>query len=180
VVVSLDVRARETPNPNGRLYLCTRELAEGARYFVHGAQGLPDLPSRLLEIEGVHTVLLRDSTVTVERTPDTPWPVLDAKVDAALRHHFLLCGHELDRAELQTHDDPLEKEVLAVLEERILPAIHRDGGDLQLVGITNGVVQVSMQGACRSCPASSATLQQGVERTLVQAFPGQITRVEQI
>jgi Fe-S cluster biogenesis protein NfuA len=67
-----------------------------------------------------------------------------------------------------------------VLEERVLPAVHRDGGTIELVGYSNGVVLVSMHGACRSCPSSTATLRGGVERTLREAFPGRIERVEAV
>ena len=181
VVLALEVRARETPNPNGRLYLCTRQLAVGApRFFPAGQAKLPPLPSRLLETEGVRSVLLRDNTVTVERVPDHPWPSIDRGVDQALRQHFLLCGKALTGAESATREDPLEQAVMQVLEERILPGIHRDGGDLRLIGITDGVVQVAMEGACRTCPASTATLKLGVERALRDAFPNDIKRVEQV
>ena len=181
VVLALEVRARETPNPNGRLYLCTRQLAVGApRFFSAGQPQLPHLPSRLLETEGVRSVLLRDNTVTVEREPDHPWPAIDRGVDQALRQHFLLCGKALTGAEAAARQDPLEQAVMEVLEERILPGIHRDGGDLRLLGITDGVVQVAMEGACRTCPASTATLKLGVERALREAFPDDIKRVEQV
>ena len=181
VALALEIRARETPNPDGRLYLCTRTLASGPPAgFSQGQSPLPDLASRLLEVAGVKNVHLRDNTVTVERIPGEPWPAIDRGVDNALRHHFLLCGHELAADADSTRDDPLEAAVLQVLQERVLPGIHRDGGDLHLVGITDGVVQVSMHGACRSCPASTATLKLGVERTLREAFPDDIVRVEQV
>jgi Fe-S cluster biogenesis protein NfuA len=57
--------------------------------------------------------------------------------------------------------------------------VHRDGGDIELVGVSNGVVRLSMVGACRSCPSSVITLKQGVEKVLREAFPGQVERVEQ-
>ncbi|MFT4622179.1 MAG: Fe-S cluster biogenesis protein NfuA [Myxococcota bacterium] len=181
VVVAMEVRGRETPNPDGRLYLCTRQLAIGApRYFAPGQGDLPDLPSRLLDIEGALTVLLREHTVTIEREPGALWPTIDRAVDSALRHHFLLCGHELTADDTVQRDDPLERAVQQILEERVLPGIHRDGGDLRLIGIADGVVQVSMHGACRSCPASTATLKLGVERVLRDAFPDQIRSVEQV
>ena len=67
-----------------------------------------------------------------------------------------------------------------VLSQTILPAIHRDGGDLQIVGLEEGVLKVKLHGACRTCPASAATLQVGVKRTLMDAFPGKITAVENV
>jgi Fe-S cluster biogenesis protein NfuA len=180
--ISLDLamRARETPNPDSRLYLCNRLLATGRPLYFTQSEGSPALIERLLDIPAVEAILLRDNTVTVERTPSAPWDPIDAAVDAAVREYFLLCGHEIDGSALKTSDDPFEQEVLAVLAKRVLPGIHQDGGDLDLLGIDNGVVRVSLQGACRSCPASTATLKHGIERTLREAFPGRIERVEQV
>ena len=182
VLLAFELRASEAPNPNGRLYQCTRQLAVGAPMFFASPQAStpPDLARRLLGVDGVRTVLFRHNTVTVERVPGTPWPRVDRGVEAALRHHFLLCGHELTQAAVTDNRDPLERAILEVLQDTILPGIHRDGGDLRLLGIEDGVVQVAMDGACRTCPASSATLKLGVEKALLAAFPGEVTRVEQV
>lgn len=180
VVVPLEVRARETPNPDSRLYLCDQVLAVGRPLFFVAGTELPDLPSRLLEVPGVRSVLLRDNTVTVERERDVPWDRLDRGVNAALREHLLLCGGPLEGGADSVSRDPLEDEIRKVLAETVLPAIHRDGGDLEVLGFSNGVLKVSMTGACRSCPASSATLRLGVEKTLRDAFPGRVERVEQV
>lgn len=177
----LELRARETPNPDGRVYLADRALAVGRPlFFGRGAGSHPTLPALLLADSRIHSVLLRDHTITVEREPGASWDAIDRVVDAGIRQYFLMCGHELTSEQLPERDDPLEAAVLQVLQERIAPGIHRDGGDIQLVGIDDGVVRVSMHGACRSCPASTATLRLGVEKTLKEAFPGQIERVEQV
>ena len=177
--LDLDVRARETPNPNGRLYLFDRVLSEGPSWF-RGAGPHPPLAGRLLAIPGVTSVLLRDHTATMERAPGLPWEPIDAAVDAEVRGYFLRCGHPLRAADLPARADGFEEEVVAVLRERVLPGIHRDGGDLELVGVSDGVVRVSMVGACRTCPASTATLRLGVEKVLKEALPGRIERVEQV
>lgn len=179
--LELELRARETPNPDGRLYLADRWLALGRPlFFTRESPALPDLPARLLEHPEVKTVLLRDNTITIEREPGISWDVLDRTVDGVLRQYLLMCGHEIEAEVLAEREDPFEQAVLQVLKERIAPAIHRDGGDIELVGVTDGVVRVSMVGACRSCPASTATLRLGVERTLKEAFPGLIDRVESV
>lgn len=184
----VELRARETPNPDGRVYMADRNLAIGrplffardARFFARGAGPFPGLPTLLFGTPQIKSVLLRDNTLTIEREPGAPWDPLDRAVDAAVRQYFLTCGHALTSDELPEREDPFEAAVLAVLQERIAPGIHRDGGDIQLVGVQDGVVRVSMHGACRTCPASTATLRLGVEKTLKEAFPGQIERVEQV
>lgn len=180
VTLRLEVRARETPNPDGRQYLTSRWLALGRPLFFTAGSPAPTLPARLLELDGVQTVLLRANTVTVERAPGTPWDAIDAGVDAVVREYLLLCGRPLEDRDVPGSADPLVEEIRAVLEQRILPAIHRDGGDLELLGVQDGVVRVSMVGACRSCPSSTLTLKAGVERTLLEAFPGRVVAVEQV
>ncbi|HIC92420.1 MAG TPA: NifU family protein [Syntrophaceae bacterium] len=70
------------------------------------------------------------------------------------------------------------EKVKAVLEN-IRPALQRDGGDVELVDIVDGVVRVRLKGACGACPMSTMTLKQGIERYLKQQIP-EITSVEAI
>jgi Fe-S cluster biogenesis protein NfuA len=64
--------------------------------------------------------------------------------------------------------------------ERIRPAVQSDGGDLELVNVTDeGVVQVRLHGACIGCPSSSMTLHMGIERNVREKIP-EVTGVEQV
>lgn len=54
----------------------------------------------------------------------------------------------------------------------IRPALQADGGDVELVDVTNdGIVSVKLTGACGSCPMSTMTLKMGIERTLRDKLP---------
>lgn len=62
----------------------------------------------------------------------------------------------------------------------IRPALQADGGDVELVDVTeDGVVKVALQGACRGCPMSQLTLANGVERVLKEQIP-EVQRVEAV
>ncbi len=62
--------------------------------------------------------------------------------------------------------------------EKIRPSLQRDGGDIELVGVSeDGVVTVRLTGACGGCPMSQMTLRHGVERLLREQVAG-ISRVE--
>jgi Fe-S cluster biogenesis protein NfuA len=54
---------------------------------------------------------------------------------------------------------------------KIRPMLQRDGGDIELIDVTDGIVKVKLQGACGSCPMSAMTLKMGVERQLKQDVP---------
>jgi Fe-S cluster biogenesis protein NfuA len=57
--------------------------------------------------------------------------------------------------------------------EQVRPALQADGGDVELVEITeDGIVKVRLKGACGSCPMSTMTLKMGIERTLKEKVPG--------
>jgi Fe-S cluster biogenesis protein NfuA len=74
----------------------------------------------------------------------------------------------------ETIRDRVEK----VLEE-IRPQLQADGGDIELLGVVEGVVKVRMRGACAGCPMSTITLQMGVERYLKEKIP-EVVKVEAI
>ncbi|MHC1737099.1 MAG: NifU family protein [Ignavibacteriaceae bacterium] len=64
--------------------------------------------------------------------------------------------------------------------EKIRPYLKADGGDVELVNVTDdGIVYVKLVGACSSCPMSTMTLRAGVERALIREVPG-IRRVESV
>jgi Fe-S cluster biogenesis protein NfuA len=69
-------------------------------------------------------------------------------------------------------EDNMIEEVKAVLEN-IRPALQADGGDVELVEVSDdGVVKVRLVGACGHCPMSTMTLKMGIERTLKDKVPG--------
>jgi Fe-S cluster biogenesis protein NfuA len=55
--------------------------------------------------------------------------------------------------------------------EKLRPALVRDGGNVELVEVTDGTVKVKLVGACAGCPLSTMTLKNGIERILKQEIP---------
>lgn len=57
--------------------------------------------------------------------------------------------------------------------DTLRPYLQADGGDVELVNVTDdGVVQVRLQGACGTCPSSTMTLKMGIEEQIKQQIPG--------
>ena len=67
-------------------------------------------------------------------------------------------------------------QIRELLETRIRPAVAGDGGDIQYRGFREGVVYLTMQGACSGCPSSTATLKHGIEGLLKHYVP-EVTEV---
>lgn len=63
------------------------------------------------------------------------------------------------------------KEKVEEVIGKLRPFLQRDGGDIQLVDVTDGIVKVKLTGACGSCPMSMMTLKMGVENALKKEIP---------
>jgi Fe-S cluster biogenesis protein NfuA len=76
-------------------------------------------------------------------------------------------------------EKPMREKVEAALA-RVRPMLQADGGDVELVEITdNGIVKVRLTGRCKGCPMSQQTLKGGVERVVLKEVP-QVKAVEAV
>ena len=73
----------------------------------------------------------------------------------------------------------IESKIVKILEEKIRPAVARDGGDIKFKEFKNGIVRVELQGACSGCPSAALTLKQGVQNLLCHYIP-EVKEVEAV
>lgn len=71
-----------------------------------------------------------------------------------------------------TDEGPVDVDLLNEALDYIRPAVQADGGDLVLLGVEDGKVNIQMVGACGGCPLSMMTLKAGIERVLKGRVPG--------
>ena len=60
----------------------------------------------------------------------------------------------------------IEQNIIKILDQKIRPAVAKDGGDIKFKEFKNGIVKVQLQGSCSGCPSSTMTLKQGVQNLL--------------
>jgi len=63
------------------------------------------------------------------------------------------------------------RDKVAAALAQIRPALQADGGGVELVDVTDGVVKLKLTGACSGCPMSTMTLKMGIERVLKEQIP---------
>ena len=63
--------------------------------------------------------------------------------------------------------------------QELRPNLQADGGDIEFLGVKNGIVKVKLKGACAGCPMSSMTIQWGVENFLKKKIP-EVVKVEAV
>ena len=135
---------------------------------------------RLFGVDGVTGVFLGYDFISVSKD-GTPWPHLKPAVLGAIMEHYLSGDPVLEDAsalEAGADDEEFAEEdaetvamIKEILEERVRPAVAGDGGDIVFRSYRDGVVRLSMRGACAGCPSSTMTLQMGIQNLLRHFVP---------
>lgn len=167
-----------TPNPNSLKFNLGRPILDkGSLFFMNAGEAkAAPMVQALFQVPSVQEVFVGRDFVTVTRLPETEtWGAIIPAVNQILQGH-LSAGQMLDSAAerpavTDTDLADVESRICQVLDEKIRPAVARDGGDIVFHGFKDGVVTLHLQGACSSCPSSMATLKSGVERILCEAVP---------
>ena len=181
------VQTEETPNPNTLKFLPGKTVSEvGSFEFTAKDQTENRLIQDILSIKDINMVFLGSDFITVKKTDQILWEEIKPKIISLINEYYLENKDSiLDKNYLKqkTSDeepsDEVVKKIINVLDEKIRPAVARDGGDIKFKSFDNGLVTVELQGSCSGCPSSMATLKQGVQNLLCHYVP-EVKRVEAV
>ena len=184
----VSIRLEFTPNPNTLKFVVNRELVpRGAVNFtsLDKAEKSP-LAKKIFEIKGISALLIGSNFITITKSLEGSWDVVADGVPKTIETHLQAGGLAFD-ADFEFDAPPttsavesdIEKRIKEVLDKEIRPAVAMDGGDITLARFEEGTVYLYLQGACSSCPSSTATLKMGVETRLKELIP-EVKEVVQI
>merc|ERR1711966_156672 len=132
------------------------------------------LVRNLLSINGVDGIFLGDDFISINKKEITKWDEIKHIVISFI-NDFYSEGKEfvIDESveEQNSNLDELEQKIVKILDQKIRPAVARDGGDIKFKEFKDGVVKVQLQGSCSGCPSSTMTLKQGVQNLLCHYLP---------
>lgn len=164
------IYTEKTPNPDSMKFITGRDLTTGGTMEVRSMEeaiGKPLLED-LIMLPGVSSVLVGRNSATVTKSSGD-WDTLTSDVIRVLSGQFYQPIRVSSKA-LAT-DDPIVTRINELLEERIRPAVARDGGDVAFHDFSDGVLTLEMMGSCNGCPSSMATLKGGIENMMRHFIP---------
>ena len=133
-----------------------------------------ELIKDLMSIDGVEGIFLSKDFISINKFNDTSWDEIKHIV-ISLINDFYSNGKEfvIDKSPFEENErsGEIEKKIVKILDEKIKPAVARDGGDIKFKKFKDGVVTVQLQGSCSGCPSSTITLKQGVQNLLCHYLP---------
>jgi len=127
-----------------------------------------------MSVNGVVGIFLGDDFISINKKDNIKWEDIKHIV-ISLINDFYADGKEfvIDENIKENVSDlnEIEEKIVKILEQKIRPAVARDGGDIKFKEFKNGVVKVQLQGSCSGCPSSTMTLKQGVQNLLCHYLP---------
>ena len=177
------VQIEITPNPNSLKFIPGKVVSSAGSFEVNKNDNVNnELIKNLLSVNGVEGIFLSKDFISVNKNDENSWDDIKHIVISHI-NDFYASGKEFvinkDLSEQCDNLDEIEKRIIQLLEEKIRPAIARDGGDIKFKEFKDGVVKVQLQGSCSGCPSSTMTLKQGVQNLLCHYLP-EVKKVEAI
>ena len=191
--VAVTVYAEVTPNPSVMKFVSNLRITPSAFEFknIDEAKG-SDLALELFKLPFVKEVFIDENYVSVSKFDVAEWDDVVMELREMVRD-FLAAGKVAVHTDLmnskikETNDanpaqhslDETSKEIIAILDEYVKPAVASDGGNIlfQSYEEDSKTVNVILQGACSGCPSSTFTLKNGIETMLKNMMGDKVNEV---
>ena len=170
------VQTEITPNPNSLKFLPGKTVSNSGSFEITKKDETNnELIRNLLSVNGVEGIFLSKDFISINKYDDTSWDEIKHIV-ISLINDFYSSGKEcvienslVDESKKDLLE--IEKKIIKILDQKIRPAVAKDGGDIKFKDFKNGIVEVQLQGSCSGCPSSTMTLKQGVQNLLCHYIP---------
>ena len=170
------IETEQTPNPDTLKFLPGKKVSEiGPVEFLKSDKSIKiPLANKILALEGTLMVFFGDDFITVKKEKSLDWKDLKHGIISEINDYYLK-GNDVivkkdsynpDKISDSDESSEVINKIKQVLDEKIRPAVAKDGGDITFKSFDNGVVTVELKGSCSGCPSSIMTLKQGVQNLL--------------
>ncbi len=169
------VQTEITPNPNSLKFLPGKPVSNHGSFEITKKEDTNnELIRNILSVNGVEGIFLGKDFISVNKFDDKSWEEIK-HIIISLINDFYSNGKEcvIDKDLNENNDNlkDIEKRIVKILDQKIRPAVAKDGGDIKFKEFQDGIVKVQLQGSCSGCPSSTMTLKQGVQNLLCHYIP---------
>ena len=169
------VQTETTPNPNSLKFLPGKNVSNSGSYEITNKENIQnELVRNILSVNGVEGIFLGQDFISVNKNENINWEEIKHIV-ISLINDFYADGKEFvigeNTKEEVSNLNEIEEKIVKILEQKIRPAVARDGGDIKFKEFKDGIVKVQLQGSCSGCPSSTMTLKPGVQNLLCHYLP---------
>tara|TARA_B100000530_G_scaffold240299_1_gene156648 strand:- start:603 stop:1145 length:543 start_codon:yes stop_codon:yes gene_type:complete len=177
------VQTEVTPNPNSLKFLPGKTVSNfGSFEILKKDETNNELLRNLLAVNGIESIFLGKDFISINKYDEILWEEIKHIIISLINDYYSTgkeCVIEKNLNENIDNLKDIEKKIIKILDEKIRPAVAKDGGDIRFKEFKDGIVKVQLQGSCSGCPSSTMTLKQGVQNLLCHYIP-EVKQVEAI
>ncbi len=188
--IPITIYTEATPNPESLKFVVNKMLvSDSANFESVDDATLSPLASQLFVFPFVKQVFIMNNFVTITKQAESDWYEIMHEIKNFLKQYIESDQTIVEdayfegkvKAESVEDEDAGEtvKKIKTVLDTYVKPAVEMDGGAIQFVDYSNGVVKLLLQGSCSGCPSSTVTLKQGIEGMMKRMIP-EVQEVEAV
>jgi|TARA_Y100000389_G_C17413692_1_gene492423 NFU1 iron-sulfur cluster scaffold homolog, mitochondrial len=169
------VQTEITPNPNSLKFLPGKTVSNQGSFEITKKEDTNnELVRNILSVNGIESIFLGKDFVTINKYSNISWEEIKHIVISLINDFYSSgkeCIIENDLVENKESLKDIEMKIIKILDQKIRPAVAKDGGDIKFKEFKDGIVKVQLQGSCSGCPSSTMTLKQGVQNLLCHYLP---------
>ena len=169
------VQTEITPNPNSLKFLPGKVVSSSGSFEISKKDETNnELIRNLLAVNGIQGIFLGKDFISINKYDDISWDEIKHIVISLINDFYSSgkeCVIEKSLYEEKGNLKEIEKKIVKILDQKIRPAVAKDGGDIKFKEFKDGIVKVQLQGSCSGCPSSTMTLKQGVQNLLCHYLP---------
>ena len=177
------VQTEITPNPNSLKFLPGKKVSNNGSFEITKKDNINnELVRNLLSVNGVEGIFLGEDFISVNKIDSINWEEIKHIVISLINDFYsdgkdFVIDKNLDE-EISNRSE-IEQNIIKILDQKIRPAVAKDGGDIKFKEFKDGIVKVQLQGSCSGCPSSTMTLKQGVQN-LLKHYIKEVKEVEAV
>jgi len=180
-----NIYSEYTPNPNVLKFVSNIDLFDSTKEFFEKPNQVEfPLIYSIFNFPFVVKVFLGKNYISIEKTKNLDWIEFSSEIRTFIQQSLndgikvstVKINENLSKKSLRTKTE-IEQQIEKIIDKEIRPFIQMDGGEIELISFENGIVKVTLKGACRGCPSSVSTLKNGIENRLKSVIPGKIKEV---
>ena len=169
------VQIEVTPNPNSLKFLPGKKVSNSGSFEITKKDNIKnELIRNILSVNGVEGIFLSKDFLSVNKYDHVSWDEIKHIIISLINDYYSSGKEYVIGKDLQESNEnlgELEKKIVKLLDQKIRPAVAKDGGDIKFKEFKDGIVKVELQGSCSGCPSSTMTLKQGVQNLLCHYLP---------
>jgi Fe-S cluster biogenesis protein NfuA len=171
------IKAEPTLEGDQCKFMVNRDLMEGNSWYFENFESAEGsaLAESLFSVDGVESMLVQESTLTVTRVNKGPgdWLPMAKEIGAAIREKLEANESLISQAILDSipSEEEVRTKIQEVIDKEVNPGVAGHGGNVQLTNIKGNTVTILMGGGCQGCSAADMTLKMGIHGAFRKALP---------